>query len=151
MGSILCPNRVRAKDLKSCTYCCYIRCPLAKTGTTHNLHSSTRLPDKCRAIIGLVVCYVAWIYERGWVLRLVWSLDVVRMAIYLSIKLYIFLQVLVVNWSTPAPRSLKRKYWRKQQLYITSITMMDIRLCKLVKSGVFYGCKILQIMISLYK
>ena len=26
MGSILSPNRVIAKDVKSCTYCCYIRC-----------------------------------------------------------------------------------------------------------------------------
>ena len=26
MGSILGPNRVIAKDVKSCTYCCYVRC-----------------------------------------------------------------------------------------------------------------------------
>ena len=25
-GSTLGPNRVRAKDVKSCTYCCYVRC-----------------------------------------------------------------------------------------------------------------------------
>ncbi len=26
MGSMLGPNRVLAKDVKSCTYCCYVRC-----------------------------------------------------------------------------------------------------------------------------
>ncbi len=26
MGSIFGPNRVIAKDVKRCTYCCYVRC-----------------------------------------------------------------------------------------------------------------------------
>ncbi len=64
-GSLLDPNRIIAKDVKRFTYCCYVRCatfivwvgeiPWSQTGTTH-YHAQLRLPDKGRAIKGLVVC-----------------------------------------------------------------------------------------------
>ena len=60
------PNRVIAKDIKSCTYCCYVRCatlivrvrgmPWPRTGPTH-YHAQLGLPDKGRVIKGLVICY----------------------------------------------------------------------------------------------
>ena len=60
MGSMLGPNCVIAKDAKSCTYCCYVRCatlivwvggmPWPQTD------AQLGLPDKGRAIKGLVVC-----------------------------------------------------------------------------------------------
>ena len=61
MGSVLCQ-----KDVKNCTYCCYVRCltlivlvggmPWPQTGATL-YHAQLGLPDKGRAIKGLVVCY----------------------------------------------------------------------------------------------
>ena len=70
MGSVLCQNRVIANDVKSCTYCCYVRCatlivrvggmPWPQTGATHN-HAQLGLPDKGRAIKGLVVRYEVWL------------------------------------------------------------------------------------------
>ena len=63
------PNRIKAKDVKNCTYCCYIRCstliiqesgmPWPKTGTTP-YNANLGLLDKCRYIKGLVVCYAVW-------------------------------------------------------------------------------------------
>ncbi len=65
MGSMLGPNRVIAKDVKSCTYCCYVRyatlivwvggMPWPQTGAIQ-YHVQLGLPDKRRAIRGLVVC-----------------------------------------------------------------------------------------------
>ncbi len=63
MGSNICPNRVIAKDVKSCTYCSYVSCTtlivwgmsLPKTGGIQ-YHAQLGLPDKGRAIKGLVVC-----------------------------------------------------------------------------------------------
>ncbi len=70
MGSMLVQNRVIAKEVKSCTNYCYVRCavlivrvggrPLPKTGTTH-YHAQLVLPDKDLAIKGLVVCYIVWL------------------------------------------------------------------------------------------
>ena len=65
-GSMLDPNRVIAKDVKSCTYCCYVRYATLivrvggnalaqKTGATH-YHAQLGPPGKGRAIKGLVVC-----------------------------------------------------------------------------------------------
>ncbi len=58
MGSILSPNNVIAKDVKRCTYCCYVRCgtlivwvggmPWPQTGATQ-YHVQLGLPDKARA------------------------------------------------------------------------------------------------------
>ncbi len=71
MGSILGPNRVIAKDVKICTYCCYVRCatlivwvvgmPWHQTGSTQ-YHAQLGLPEKGSAINGLVVCY-SWDLE----------------------------------------------------------------------------------------
>ncbi len=68
MGSILGPIRVISK---SCTYCCYNRCATLivwvgemswhKTGATH-YHAQLELPDKGRAIKGLVV-WNSWYLE----------------------------------------------------------------------------------------
>ncbi len=65
---MLCTNYVINKDVKSCTYCCYVRCTTStvlvrgllwpQTGATH-YHAKLELPDKDRAIKGFVVCYVA--------------------------------------------------------------------------------------------
>ncbi len=63
MGVMLGPNRVIAKHVKSCTYCCYVRCaPLLvggmscpKTGATQ-CQAQFGLPDKGRAIKGFDVC-----------------------------------------------------------------------------------------------
>ncbi len=62
MGSILDQNRVIARDVKSCTYCCYVRCATlivwvrqAKTGATQ-YNAPLGLPDKGHVIKGLVVC-----------------------------------------------------------------------------------------------
>ena len=51
-------------------YCCYVRCPTSivrvggmscpQTGATH-YHAQLELPDKGRAIKGLVVYYVVWL------------------------------------------------------------------------------------------
>ncbi len=59
MGSILGPNRVIAKYVKSCIYCCYVRCatlivweegmPWPKTGATQ-YHAQLGLQNKGRAI-----------------------------------------------------------------------------------------------------
>ena len=64
-GSNLRPNRVIADGVKSSTLCCYVRyatlivrpegMSLLKTGTTH-YHAQLGLPDKGRAIKGLVDC-----------------------------------------------------------------------------------------------
>ncbi len=53
------PNRVRTKDVKNCTYCCYVRCatlivweggmPWPKTGATQ-YHAQLGLPDKGHSI-----------------------------------------------------------------------------------------------------
>ncbi len=100
MGSMLNPNRVIAKGIKSCTYCLYVRCatlivrvrgmPWHQTRATH-YHADLGLPDKSRAIKGLVVCYVVWLVSiKGMGLRTCarcvqdWSLVVVRMAIELK-------------------------------------------------------------------
>ncbi len=57
-------NRVIAKEVKRCTYCCYVRCATLivwvggmscpKTGAIQ-YHAQLGLPDKGRAIKGLVV------------------------------------------------------------------------------------------------
>ncbi len=68
------PNHVIAKDVKNCTYCCYIRCatliervrgmPWPQTGANHyNAHLG--LPDNGRVIKGLVVFYVVWLGDDG--------------------------------------------------------------------------------------
>ena len=54
-------------NVKNCAYCCYVRCvtfiarvggmPWPQTGTTH-YHAQFGLPDKGRAIKGLIVCYL---------------------------------------------------------------------------------------------
>ncbi len=64
MGSILGPNRVIVKDVKSYTYCCYVRCatlilrvgeiPWPKTGATQ-YHAQLGLQNKGRAIKEFVV------------------------------------------------------------------------------------------------
>ncbi len=65
MGLIIGPNRVIAKDVKSCTFYCYVRCatlkvgvggmPWPNTGATH-YHAQLGIPKKGHAIKGLVVC-----------------------------------------------------------------------------------------------
>ena len=70
MGSMIGPNLVVAKDVKSYAYCCYVRCvtlivrvggmPWPQTGATH-YHAQLGLPDKGRAIKGLIICYVVWL------------------------------------------------------------------------------------------
>ncbi len=81
MGSLLDPNCVMAKDVKSCTcICCYVRCATLKvivvgmswpqSGTTY-YHAHLGLKDKGRAIKGIVVCYLVWLESmRGRVLEL---------------------------------------------------------------------------------
>ncbi len=54
MVSMLGPNRVLAKNVKSCTYCCYVRFAIL-TGAIQ-YPAQFRLPDKGRATKGLVVC-----------------------------------------------------------------------------------------------
>ena len=59
------PKLVMAKDVKSWTYRCYVRCatlivcisgmPRSKTGATQ-YHAQLGLPDKGRPIKGFVVC-----------------------------------------------------------------------------------------------
>ena len=66
----VCQNRVIAKDVKSCIYCCWVRCATSivwvrgifwpLTGTTNNF-AQLGLPDKGLAIKGFVVCYVVWL------------------------------------------------------------------------------------------
>ncbi len=61
------PNRVIAKDVKSCTYCYYVRCakfiirveeiPCSQICATH-CHAQLGLPDNVHAIKWLIVCYV---------------------------------------------------------------------------------------------
>ncbi len=61
VSSILDLNCVIVKDVKSCSYCCYVRCatlivmemPLANTCTTY-YRLQLGLPDKCHTIIGLL-------------------------------------------------------------------------------------------------
>ncbi len=60
-------NRLIAKDVNSCTYCCYFRCatlivrlggiPWSQSGAPHQ-HAELGLQDKGPAIKELVVCYV---------------------------------------------------------------------------------------------
>ncbi len=69
-------NQVIARDVRSCTYCCYVRCatlivrvggmPWPKTGATI-YQAQLGLPDNGRAIKGLVVCYVVWLGSIEWV------------------------------------------------------------------------------------
>ena len=82
------PNRGITKDDKSGTNRCYVRCttlkarvrgmPTPQTGVTH-YHEQLVLPDKNRAIIGLVFCYVVWLVSmkgRTWeryISPLLWS------------------------------------------------------------------------------
>ncbi len=80
MGSILGPNRVIAKDVKKCTDCCYVRyatlivrlgcMPWPKTGATQ-YHAQLGLPDKGRAIKGLIVCNSWDLEPREWLNGLV--------------------------------------------------------------------------------
>ncbi len=68
MGSMLCSNHNIAKSVKSCTYCCFVRClklivcvggmPWPQTGATL-YHTQLGLPDKGCAIKGLVA--IVWI------------------------------------------------------------------------------------------
>ncbi len=65
VGEVIGSNRVIAKDAKSCTYCCYVRCstlivkvggmPWPQTGATQ-YHTQLGLPDKGRAMKVFVVC-----------------------------------------------------------------------------------------------
>ncbi len=64
-SSRLSPNRVIAKDVKSCTYCYYVRCTtlLVRVGgmpwpkiDANQYHIQFEFPDKGRAIKELVVC-----------------------------------------------------------------------------------------------
>ncbi len=67
---VLGPNRVIAKDVKSCTYCCYVKCTTLiirvegmswpQTDATH-YQAKLGLPEKDRAIKWLVVGYVLWL------------------------------------------------------------------------------------------
>ena len=69
MGSILGPNCLIAKEGKSCTYCFYVSCatlivgvgdmPWPQTGATQYHAQQLGLPDKGRAIKGLVF-YNSW-------------------------------------------------------------------------------------------
>ncbi len=96
------PNRAIAKDVKSYTYCCFVRCatlivrvegmPWLQTGTSQ-YHQQLGLQDKGRAIKELGVCYVVWlgslIYGMDfWTSAscVVWYLIVVRMAIELKYR-----------------------------------------------------------------
>ena len=65
MALMLGPNRVIAKEVKSCTYCCYIRCATLivwvgvnamAPNSRNSVPCTVRTPDKGRAIKGLVVC-----------------------------------------------------------------------------------------------
>ena len=58
------PNRIIAKDVKSCTFCCYVRCPTLIVWIGAQLGH----PDKSRAIKGLVVCNI-WVLETLDLLR----------------------------------------------------------------------------------
>ncbi len=99
-GPMLDHNHVIAKDVKSCTYCYYVRFTtlkvwvnvnaLAPTGITH-YHAQLGLADKGCAIkgIGWMPCSMAMIYVRLMVLWtsarcVVWSLVVVSMAFKLK-------------------------------------------------------------------
>ena len=57
IGSMLGPNRVIAKDVKTCIYCCYVRCGtlIVRLGVTH-YHAQLGPPDKGQAIKEFVVC-----------------------------------------------------------------------------------------------
>ena len=68
IGKVICsmldPNNELAKDVKSCTYCCYVRWAtlivcvrgmLVPIGATQ-YHAQLGLQDKGRAMKGLVVC-----------------------------------------------------------------------------------------------
>ena len=66
------PNRIIVKDMKS-TYNCYVRCatlivwvgwiPRPQTSTAQ-YHAQLGLPDKGRAMKGMVVCHVVWLESR---------------------------------------------------------------------------------------
>ena len=65
-GSMLGPKI--AKDVKSCTYCCYVSC--ATNSMSRGYYLPPRLSDKVRVIKGMVVCYVVWLVSmEGMVLR----------------------------------------------------------------------------------
>ncbi len=62
------PNSVIAKDVKSCTYCCYVLCGILNVRVcTNHCHAKLGISDKGRAIKGLVVFYAVWIGSMGWV------------------------------------------------------------------------------------
>ncbi len=73
-ASMLGPNRVIAKDVKSCTYCRYVKCttlivrvwgmPWTQTGAT-NYHEQLGLPNKSRPIkgFGCLLFSMAKIYD----------------------------------------------------------------------------------------
>ena len=52
LGSILGPNRVTAKDVEMCTYCCFVRCAtlIEIEGEFLRQNAWSKLPVKCRAI-----------------------------------------------------------------------------------------------------
>ncbi len=76
-GSMISSNRNKARDIKSCTYSCYVRCsplivwvgriPCSQTGATH-YHAQLGLQDKVCAIKGLVVCYVVRLGSIKWMI-----------------------------------------------------------------------------------
>ncbi len=97
-------KHVKAKDIKSCTYCCYVRCTTlivqvggmlwTQTGATHYC-AQLGLLDKDCAIKRLVVCYevllgfmIYWMgfgqEQAAWVLFLVVGR---RMAIKLKCRI----------------------------------------------------------------
>ncbi len=69
---ILGPNRVIAKDVKNCTYCCYVRCiirvgviPCPQKGATE-LYAQLGLPDKRlykNQRVDCLLCSMARIHE----------------------------------------------------------------------------------------
>ena len=71
MGSMPGPNCVMAKDVKSCTYCCYVRCatlivwvggmPWPKTGATQ-YHAQLGLPEK---VVQTMVGCLQWFVSRA--------------------------------------------------------------------------------------
>ncbi len=50
-----------AKDVKSFTNCCYVRCASISRGNAIHNNAQFRIPDKGHANKGLVVCYVVWV------------------------------------------------------------------------------------------
>ena len=89
-------RHVIAKDVKSSTYCCYVKwltfivrlglMHWPQTGVTH-YHAQLGLPDKVLAINGLVVCYVVWLGSIIYGMGLLTSARcVVRMAMELKYR-----------------------------------------------------------------